>query len=149
MFVVDDKAEMMNVMNRPSAFQVCLASRRLRQPPGVVAQRGITLVGLLFWAVLISSVALVLMKVFPAVTEYRTIQSMVNKAAREGGSTVPEIRSAFERARQVEYGVESITGKDLDITKEDDKVVVAFAYDKEIELVAPVFLLIKFEGKSR
>ncbi|MFT3856783.1 MAG: DUF4845 domain-containing protein [Aquabacterium sp.] len=112
-------------------------------------QRGITLVGLLFWAVLISSIALVLMKVFPAINEYRTIQSMVNKAAREGGSTVPEIRAAFERSRQIEYGVESVKGSDLDITKEDDKVVVSFAYDKEIELVSPVYLLIKFEGHSR
>jgi hypothetical protein len=42
----------------------------------------------------------------------------------------------------------SITGKDLTITKENDKVVVSFAYDKEVELVKPVFLLIKFEGRS-
>jgi hypothetical protein len=42
----------------------------------------------------------------------------------------------------------SITGKDLIITKENDKPVVSFAYDKEVELVKPVFLLIKFEGRS-
>jgi len=138
---------MMNVMNRPSTAPVSLPSRS----PGLArsSQRGVTLVGLLFWAVLISSIALVLMKVFPAVSEYRTIQSMVTKAAREGGSTVPEIRAAFDRYKQIEYGVESIKASDLDITKEDDKVVVSFAYDKEIELISPVFLLIKFEGKSR
>lgn len=112
-------------------------------------QRGITLIGLLFWAVLISSIALVLMKVFPAVTEYRTILSMVNKAAHEGGQTVGEIRNAFSRSATIEYGVTSITAKDLDITKEDDKVVVKFAYDREIELIPPVYLLIKFEGQSK
>lgn len=139
---------MMNVMTSPSTAP---ASRSCRscQRGGRPAQRGVTLVGLLFWAVLISAIALVLMKVFPAVSEYRTIQSMVTKAAREGGSTVPEIRNAFERYRQIEYGVESVKGSDLDITKDDDKVVVSFAYDKEIELVAPVYLLIKFEGHSR
>lgn len=42
-------------------------------------QSGVTLIGLLFWAVLISSVALLAMKVFPAVSEYRTILTMVNK----------------------------------------------------------------------
>ncbi|WP_290675628.1 DUF4845 domain-containing protein [Aquabacterium sp.] len=113
------------------------------------AQSGITLIGLLFWAVLISSFALVLMKVFPAVTEYRTIQSMVNKAAREGGSTVAEIRASFDRSTQIEYGVTSISAKDLEITKEDDKVVVKFAYDREIELIPPVYLLLKFEGQSK
>lgn len=112
-------------------------------------QAGVTLIGLLFWAVLISSIALVLMKVFPAVNEYRTIQGMVNKAAHEGGTTVPEIRNAFDRYTQIEYGVSSIKAKDLDITKEDDKVVIKFAYDKEIELISPVFLLIKFEGHSK
>jgi hypothetical protein len=126
---------MMNVTNRPST-----ARRR---------QSGITLIGLLFWAVLISSIALVLMKVFPAVTEYRTILSMVNKAAHEGGNTVPEIRSAFDRYAQIEYGVTSISAKDLDITKEDDKVVIKFAYDREIELVDPVYLVIKFKGQSK
>lgn len=113
------------------------------------AQRGVTLIGLLFWAVLLCSAALVTMKVIPALTEYRTIVSMVNKVANEGGSTVPEIRAAFERARQVEYGVTSLTGRDLEITKEGDKVVVRFAYDREIELVSPVYLLIKFEGQSK
>jgi len=112
-------------------------------------QSGISLVGLLTWAVVIGALALVLMRVFPAFTEYRTIQSMVNKAAREGGGTVPSIRASFDRAMAVEYGVTSITSKDLEITKENDEVVIKFAYDKEIELVPPVYLLIKFEGHSR
>jgi len=139
---------MMNVTNRPL---IAPASASAVRAPAVrrQAQRGITLVGLLFWAALIISIALVLMKVFPAVSEYRTIQSMVNKAAREGGNTVPEIRASFERYKQIEYGVESIGGNDLDITKEDERIVITFAYDKEIELISPVYLLIKFEGKSR
>ncbi len=112
-------------------------------------QSGVTLIGLLFWAVLISSVALLAMKVFPAVSEYRTILTMVNKISESGGSTAPEISAAFERAASVEYGVTSITAKDLDVTKEDEKVVIRFAYDKEIPLFEPVYLLIKFEGRSR
>ncbi|MBI2733068.1 MAG: DUF4845 domain-containing protein [Aquabacterium sp.] len=43
----------------------------------------------------------------------------------------------------------SIKAKDLDITKEDDKVVVKFAYDREIELMDPVYLLLKFHGQSK
>lgn len=120
-----------------------------RSSSSVRRQSGITLLGLLFWAVLLSSVALVAMKVFPAVTEYRTILSVVNKIADSGGSTVPEIRSAFERATSVEYGITSITAKDLEVTKENDRVVIHFAYDKEIPLMEPVYLLLKFQGRSR
>lgn len=112
-------------------------------------QRGITLFGLLFWAVIVGALAVLLMKLFPAINEYRTIQTMVNAVASSGATTVPEVRSAFEQRRTIEYGVDSITGKDLEITKDNDKVVISFAYDKEIELFDPVFLVIKFKGHSR
>ncbi|HEY2560325.1 MAG TPA: DUF4845 domain-containing protein [Caldimonas sp.] len=110
-------------------------------------QRGVTLFGLLFWAVVIGFVALIGMRVLPALNEYFTIKRTVNKVASEG-STVADIRSAFEKQKDIEYSIVSITGRDLIITKENDKVVVSFAYDKEVELVKPVFLLIKFEGRS-
>jgi hypothetical protein len=116
---------------------------------GARRQRGVTLFGLLFWAVLIGMVALVGMRVLPTMNEYFTILRAVNKAAKEGGSTVPEIRAAFEKQKEIEYSISSIGGKDLSITKENDKVVVSFAYDKEIELVTPVYLLIKYEGRSK
>jgi len=119
------------------------AARRLR------AQRGITLIGLLFWAVIIASLALVALKVLPTLNEYFTIQRAVNKIAKDGGTTVPEIRAAFERTKQIEYSISSIDGKDLEITKENEKIVVKFAYDKEIELIEPVFMLIKYRGRSQ
>jgi len=111
-------------------------------------QRGVTLFGLLFWAVIVGFVALIGMRVLPALNEYFTIKRAVNKIATEG-TTVPEIRAAFERQKQIEYSITTISAKDLIVTKENDKVVVSFAYDKEVELVKPVFLLIKFEGRSQ
>lgn len=111
--------------------------------------RGVSLIGLLFWAVVLGSVALVVMKVLPTVNEFYTIQRAVDKVAREGGATVPSIRSAFDKQKEIEYSIASISGKDLDITKDGDRVVVSFAYDKEIELIAPVFLVIKYQGRSK
>lgn len=113
------------------------------------ARRGISLFGLLFWVVILGSIFLVGLKVFPTFTEYTTIKTMVNKAAADGGSTVQEIRASFERQQEVNFGITSIKASDLDITKENDKVVVRFAYNKEIELLDPVYLLIKYEGRSK
>ena len=110
-------------------------------------QRGFTLFGLLFWAIILGFLALIGMRVLPALNEYFTIKRTINKISTEG-TTVPEIRSAFEKQKDIEYSITTISGKDLSITKENDKVVVSFAYDKEIELMKPVFLLIKFEGRS-
>ncbi len=112
-------------------------------------QRGITLFGLMFWAIVVGFGALILMRVLPTMNEYFTIQKAVKKIAVEGGGTVPEIRSAFDKQKEIEYSIQSISGKDLVVTKENDKVVVSFAYDKEIELMKPVYILIKYEGRSK
>lgn len=112
-------------------------------------QRGITLFGLLLWAIIIGFVALLAMNVLPTVNEYLTIQKAVNKIASDGLTTVPEIRAAFERQKEIEYSIQAITGKDLKITKENERVVISFAYDKEVKVISPVFLLIKYEGRSK
>ncbi len=122
---------------------------RSARRPARVKQRGITLFGLMLWAIVIGFVALVTMRVLPTMNEFFTIQKAVNKIALEGGTTVPEIRAAFDRTKDIEYSIQSISAKDLNITKENDRVVISFAYDKEIELMKPVYLLIKYEGRSR
>jgi hypothetical protein len=112
-------------------------------------QRGITLLGLLLWAIIIGFAALLGMRVIPTLIEYSTIQKAVTRIASEGLTTVPEIRRAFERQKEVEFSIQAVGGKDLDITKENDKVVISFAYNKEIEIMGPVFLLIKYKGGSK
>jgi uncharacterized membrane protein YhiD involved in acid resistance len=126
-----------------------MAARASVAVGGAGRQRGLSLIGLLFWAILISVVALVAMKVLPSLNEYFTIQRAVNKLATSGATTVAEVRNAFERQKDIEYSISSIGGKDLDITKENDRLVISFGYDKEIELIDPVFLVIKYRGRSQ
>jgi type II secretory pathway pseudopilin PulG len=121
--------------------------RRACHPPS--AQRGITLIGLLLWAIVVAFVALIVVRVVPTVNEYSTILRAVQKIAKDAPSTVAEARAAFERQKEIEYSISSIGGKDLQVTKENDKVVIRFAYDKEVEVFEPVFLLIKYRGEGR
>ena len=121
----------------------------MRQRDAGRGQRGITLLGLLMWAIVVGFVALLAMRVLPTMNEYFTIQRTVDKIAGEGLATVPEIRAAFERQKQIEYSIQSISATDLDITKENDRVVIRFAYDKEVEIMSPVYLLIKYQGSSK
>ena len=115
----------------------------------VHAERGITLIGLLFWAIVVAFVALIIVRVLPTINEYSTILRAVQTIAKAAPSTVAEARTAFERQKEIEYSISSIGGKDLQVTKENDKVVIRFAYDKEVELFEPVFLLIKYRGEGR
>lgn len=117
--------------------------------PGGGHQRGVSLIGLLFWAIIIGFLGYVLVRALPTLNEYFTIQSAVNKIAASNPTTVGEIRTQFDKQRDIEYSIASISGKDLDITKENDRIVIRFAYAKELELIAPVYLLIKYEGRSR
>ncbi|HSN79461.1 MAG TPA: DUF4845 domain-containing protein [Rhodoferax sp.] len=109
------------------------------------SQRGMTLVGLLFVGGLVAVVGVMTAQVVPSVIEYQTILKAVNKA--KDGNTVPEVRTIFDRATSID-SITSITAKDLDVTKEDDKVVVRFAYQREFHLVGPAFLTLKYSGQS-
>jgi hypothetical protein len=124
-------------------------NRKHHVTPPRRAQRGLSLFGLMFWAIVIGFFGYVAVVVFPTVNEYLTIQRTIDKVAAENPSTVTEARTAFERQRAIEYSISSITAKDLEISKENDRVVIAFAYDKEIPLAGPVYLLLKYEGRSK
>ena len=119
------------------------------RPQAAASQRGITMLGLLFWAIVVAFVALIAVRVMPTLNEYATIRRAVDKIAKENPGSVAAVRTAFEKQKEVEYSIVSIGGKDLEVTKENDRLVVRFAYDKEIELMSPVFLVIKYRGEGR
>lgn len=122
---------------------------RSMQGRGRQRQQGVTLFGLMFWSLLIGFGAYVVIRVFPTVNEYLTVQSTVEKIARANPATVAEARLAFDRQKDIEYSITSISGKDLTVTKENDIVVIGYAYDKLVPIYGPVFILIKYEGRSR
>ena len=65
---------------------------------GKHAQRGITLFGLLFWAIIIGMGSLVAIKIVPTAIEYFTIMKAINKVSGDSSATtVPQIRAALDR----------------------------------------------------
>lgn len=117
--------------------------------PALPPRRGLTLIGLLTWAILVGFAGYLVVRVVPTVTEFYSIQNVIDRIAASPAKTVPEIRAAFEKQRLIDQTISSVTGKELDITKENERVVISFAYEKEIELFGPVFLLIKYAGRSK
>ncbi|KPF48715.1 hypothetical protein IP87_12285 [beta proteobacterium AAP121] len=104
---------------------------------------------MLFWALAVGFGAYLVIRVFPTVNEYLTIKSTVEKIAAQQPPTVAEVRAAFDRQKEVEFSITSIAGKDLLVTKENDRVVVGFAYDKLIPIYGSVYILVKYEGRSK
>jgi hypothetical protein len=109
-------------------------------------QRGISFIGLIIIGGLLAFLGVVGAQALPTMLEYQAVIKAAKKAAAEG-NTVPEVRASFDRAAAID-DISSISGKDLEITKENDKVVVSFAYQREIHLGGPVYLLFKYSGRS-
>jgi Tfp pilus assembly protein PilE len=108
-------------------------------------QQGATFIGMLFFAAVVGVLFVIGAKVTPTVIEYQAILKAANTA--KTGSSVAEIRSAFDKNQATGY-FDAISGKDLVIEKIADKFVVSFAYQKEIALAGPAYLLLKYEGKT-
>ena len=109
-------------------------------------QRGISFIGLLFVGAVLACAFVLGAQVLPTLIEFQTITKAATKAA--AGNTVPEVKAIFDKARQID-DIRSISGKDLEVTKEGDKTVVAFAYTREIHMVGPAYLLLKYNGRSK
>jgi len=109
-------------------------------------QLGISFIGLLFFVGVLACLAILGAQAFPTVVEYQAILKATQKASE--GTTVAEVRQIFEKAAAVD-DIKSINGKDLDISKNGDKVVVKFAYNKEIHMFGPAWLLLKYAGQSK
>jgi Domain of unknown function (DUF4845) len=110
-------------------------------------QRGISFIGLLIVGGFLAFFGVIAAQVFPTAIEYNAINKAASKAAAQS-NTVAEVRSAFDRAAAID-DFKAVTGKDLEVTKEGDKIVVSFAYEKEIHLGGPAYLLLKYAGKSK
>jgi Domain of unknown function (DUF4845) len=108
-------------------------------------QHGASFFGMLFFAAVVGILFIVGAKVVPTVIEYQAILKAVNTAKM--GNSVAEVRSMFDKNQATGY-FDAISSKDLVIEKIADKHVVSFAYQKEIALAGPAYLLLKYEGKS-
>jgi len=110
-------------------------------------QRGLSFLGLLFIAGLVAVTGMVGVQVLPTFIEYQAILKATKKAAAEGNSVL-EVRTVFDRAASID-NIASVQGKDLDVTKEGERIVASFAYSREIHLAGPAYLTLKYTGRSR
>lgn len=109
-------------------------------------QQGMSLFGMLFLAIVIAFIGLVTVRVLPTINEYLTIEKAVKKVLDANPGSIPAIRTAFDRQKDIEYAITSISGSDLEISQQGEKTTISYAYEREVPVVEPVFLLIKYQG---
>lgn len=109
-------------------------------------QSGLSIIGLLFFGLIAVCLLLVGFRLVPGIVEYLAVDRAVQAIARQDAS-VAELRYAFAQ-RAVIDDITSISSKDLDITKNDSRVVISYAYSYEVHLMSNVRLVIDFSGSS-
>ena len=109
-------------------------------------QRGVSLVGLIIILIVLGMVGMLVAQVAPTYMEYRAISKAI-VVAKETGTSVSEIQLSFSRQSDVNY-ITSITGKDLEISKENGQFEVSFEYQKKIHLVGPASLVMDYAGTT-
>jgi len=111
-------------------------------------QRGVALSGLLFWGFVIAMVAVLGLKVAPTAIEYFKILKDAKSVIAQVPETasVTEVKAAFNKFAEVDHL--AFNADQLDITKENGKIVISFEYEKRIPLFYNVSLLIDYKGST-
>ena len=114
----------------------------------MMKQHGITMTGFLVTAVILVIIALLGFKIAPPYMEYYTIKRQIKLVANEV-SVVDRrtVENAFDRRAVVE-NITAISAKDLEITKDGDKVILSVEYSVKVPLVGNLSALMDFNASS-
>lgn len=113
-------------------------------------QKGITFIGMLFMAGILVFVALIVMTVFPAYTEYFSVKSVIKSMNKESLNSMSkkDIMDAFNRRASTSY-VTVVTGNDLTVDKNSaGETVVSVQYQVTKPLAGNVSVLLDFSASS-
>ena len=112
-------------------------------------QLGVSLGGLMVGAVIFIVLAMLGMKLGPSYLEFASIKKAVVAIGQEKSkATVIEVRKAFD-ARATIDSITTVSGKDLEVTKEGGEMVISASYRKEIPLGGNLGVYIDFRADSR
>lgn len=109
-------------------------------------QAGFSLIGFLCTLVVLGTAGMLALRAGPSVVEYWAVKKAIVAAAAVAG-TPDELRSTFDKLAAAGF-IDSVEGKDLQVTGRGKDLQASFAYQKKIPLVGPASLLIEYQGST-
>ena len=113
-------------------------------------QRGRGLLTLMFWALVSVFIFMVALKLLPVYKENRAIKTILSAMASDSilqNGEKGEIRKSFNKRAEID-DISSVNGGDLEIDKEDGKIVLGIAYSVKTSLFANISLYVDFNESS-
>ena len=113
-------------------------------------QRGMGLLALIFWALISVLVFIVVLKLIPVYKENLAIKTTLSDIASDSviqNKEKWEIRKFFNERAEID-NISSVNGSDLEVGKEDGKIVLGIDYSVKTPLFANISLNISFNESS-
>ena len=113
-------------------------------------QRGLSIIGIFFWIVVLVFFAILGFRLVPAYTEYFSVEKVLREMGQDpnlNSMSNGEIRGKFSKFANVDY-ITSVKPGDLDITHNNGQTVVSAQYEYRTKLFANISLLIDFSASS-
>lgn len=113
-------------------------------------QRGMTFISMMILVVLGVSITLLVVKLAPSYIEFFSVKKVLSAMAKDPAfptMSPTEARNSFDRRATIDY-IDSVNGKDLDITKENGQNVATIEYSKKIPLVLNISACLEFDAST-
>jgi hypothetical protein len=114
----------------------------------VKRQQGLSLVGFIFLAAIVGFVLFTAFRCVPAWTEYFSLKKVLQATANEFGvdASPAVIRTSYERRSQIDDL--PVRGTDLEVRKENGRIVLAVTYARRVHVAGNMSLLFDFEASA-
>ena len=118
--------------------------------PMQAQQRGLTMFGFLFVAVVLVVVAMLAMKLVPAYIEFFSVKKVLAAMGQDSNlrsKSNGEIRDDFAKRASVAY-VTGVKPEDLSVDRRSGTPVISLAYEFRTKLVGNLSLVVDFSASS-
>lgn len=113
-------------------------------------QQGLTLSGFLLWAIVVVAVVMLGIRLGPSYFEYYTIERVFKLLAADPTLQTgqrSDVSRAFANRANID-NIESVTPADLEIVKDDNKLVIRASYSVRVPLFGNVSACLDFNPSS-
>jgi len=111
-------------------------------------ESGITIIGFVFLAIVVVTIALVGFRVLPAYVEYYSVQKALQTALEDSPSgSLAEIRRAFDRKMSASY-VESVRPSDIQVSRQGNVITASIAWQRVLHMIGNASILLEFDASA-
>ena len=112
-------------------------------------QSGLTIIGFLFVAAVVVTIAMIGFRVAPSYIEYFSVEKTLRQTLQNApeGVTLGQFRRDFDLKASADY-VESVRGSDVDLKREGTALVATADWTTTLPLIGNASLLLEFHASA-